>query len=536
MKRFAALYRGLEETTKTSRKLERLREYFRVAAPADAAWGVYFLSGRKPKRLLGVRELATWATEAADIPGWLFDECADVTGDLAETIALLLPETRQSTDLPLTTWVEDRLLALRSMAPEEQRATLTRSWDEMDRPQRLVWNKLITGSFRVGVSQTLLVRALAEVAGIPAAVIAHRLMGTWEPSAAFYLELMQPEAAETDVSRPYPFCLAHPLDGAPNALGDVQDWMAEWKWDGIRAQCIRRQAQTFLWSRGEELLTERFPELLPDAARLPEGTVLDGEIVGWKDGAVMPFAALQRRIGRKSLGKKILADVPVRFIAFDLLEEAGTDIRTHPLRDRRARLETLLDVPPAPTLIRPSPVLEAASWDKLSAQRDASRSHNVEGLMLKSLDSVYGVGRVTGQWWKWKIAPHTIDAVLVYAQRGSGRRASLYTDYTFAIWHNDELVPFAKAYSGLTDEEIRQVDRFVRENTLEKFGPVRRVKPELVFELAFENVQLSNRHKSGVAVRFPRMSRWRTDKLPKEADSLESVKALLATDAGSGER
>jgi DNA ligase-1 len=533
MKAFAELYRCLDETTRTNRKLACLREYFATAPPADAAWCVYFLSGRKPKRLVRSGDLAEWGAAAAGIPRWLFDECYDAAGDLAEAIALVLPEPEHSSDRPLSDWVESSLLPLKDTPLEEQRVQIAAAWRAMDRTQRLVWNKLITGSFRVGVSQTLVIRALAEATDVPVAAIAHRLMGHWEPSAEFFRSLCTAEVQDADVSRPYPFCLAHPLEGSPEHLGNIEDWLAEWKWDGIRAQCIRRGDSLAIWSRGEDLITERFPELHADAALLPNGTVLDGEIVAWKAGRVMPFGALQRRIGRQSLGGRILEDVPVRFIAFDLLEGDGQDIRSLPLRERRARLEKQLEGLPPDARIGLSPVERAARWDELAQRRQESRHRGVEGLMLKRLDSAYPVGRVTGIWWKWKIEPYTVDAVLVYAQLGHGRRASLFTDYTFAIWEKGELVPFAKAYSGLSDEEIGLVDRFVRNNTLEKFGPVRRVRPTLVFELAFENIQLSKRHKSGIAVRFPRMLRWRTDKTPEQADTLETIQTLLKSETAS---
>lgn len=531
MKAFAALYRDLDETTKTSRKLASMRDYFRTAQPADAAWAVYFLSGRKPKRLVLVRDMARWCCEETGVPDWLFDECHEAVGDLAETIALLLADAGVSSDAPLHEWVEQRLLPLAGLDPQRQRQKLFQAWRQLDRWERLVWNKLLTGSFRVGVSQTMVVRALAEAHGLAAAVVAHRLMGSWQPSAEFYTALAASQASDADVSRPYPFCLAHPLPGSPELLGDAHHWLAEWKWDGIRAQCIRRRGQLALWSRGEELITERFPEVAGSAAALPDGTVLDGEIVAWSAGAVMPFGALQRRIGRKSVGKKLLQDVPVQFIAFDLLEAEGVDLRARPLGERRRKLEQLLAGPAATGHVMLSPAEVHAGWDELAAMRDKSRERHVEGLMLKALDSPYGVGRITGQWWKWKITPYSVDAVLIYAQRGSGRRASLYTDYTFGVWDHGELVPFAKAYSGLTDEEIRHVDRFVRENTLEKFGPVRRVKPDLVFEIAFENIQLSTRHKSGIAVRFPRIAHWRSDKTIDEVDTLDAVKAMIRADA-----
>ncbi|HEY1786243.1 MAG TPA: ATP-dependent DNA ligase [Pirellulales bacterium] len=532
MKQFASLYRCLDETTKTSRKIDCLCRYFRAADPADACWAVYFLIGRKPKRLLRTADLRHWCAEEAGVPEWLFDECHEIVGDLAETIALLLPEPRATSDLPLHQWIERRLLELPRLDAVAQRAMLVDSWLAMDRTERLVWNKLLTGAFRVGVSQSLVVRALAETAGVEAAAVSHRLMGAWEPSAEFFRRLTAAEADDVDVARPYPFCLAHPLEGPPDSLGDVTDWQAEWKWDGIRAQLIRRQGLVSLWTRGEELVTERFPELGPAAAGLPDGTVLDGEIVAWKAGGVLPFSLLQQRIGRKTLGKKILESVPVRFVAFDVLERAGQDVRGRPLFERRQSLESLAGESDSAIML--SPVEPAASWQELALRREQSRQHNVEGIMLKSRHSAYGVGRVTGVWWKWKIDPYTVDAVLIYAQLGHGRRAGLYTDYTFGVWHEDKLVPFAKAYSGLTDDEIREVDRFVRQNTIDRFGPVRHVKPELVFEIAFENILLSSRHKSGVAVRFPRIARWRTDKPPSEADSLQSIRALLRAAPAGG--
>jgi DNA ligase-1 len=468
-----------------------------------------------------------WAVEASGLSAWLFEECYHAVGDMAETITLALPDPERFSDLSLQHWVEQRLLRLRGAPePEQQHAMLT-AWSELDRRQRLVWNKLITGAFRVGVSQQLVTRALAEVSGLSPAVIAHRLMGAWEPTPAFYEQLRAIEPGDADVSRPYPFFLAHPLEGAPDQLGDLAHWQVEWKWDGIRAQLIRRQGQVFLWSRGEELVTDRYPELAEAGARLPDGVVIDGEILSWKDGAVQPFGHLQRRIGRKALGKKILQEVPVVLMAYDLLEHDGTDIRPLPLDERRAGLERVVATVGVEDRMLLSPIIACSSWEELSRLREESRARNVEGMMLKRRSSPYRVGRQRGDWWKWKINPFTIDAVLIYAQRGSGKRASLYTDYTFGLWDEGKLVPVAKAYSGLTDDEIRQVDSFVRRHTVEKFGPVRTVKPELVFELAFEGIQRSTRHKSGVAVRFPRMLRWRTDKKADEADMLATLKALL---------
>ena len=530
MNRFAALYQALDETTKTLKKVAAMVAYFREAEPADAAWAVYFLSGRKPKRLIPTKNLRAWCAAEAGIEDWLFEDCYEVVGDLAETIALLLPRAGSGDDRSLAEWVEHRIQPLRKLDEAEQRERVLECWNDLEPQPRYVWNKLVTGSFRVGVSQGLVVRALAEVAELDASVIAHRLMGTWSPTPEFWRQLTAEDDGSTDRSRPYPFCLAHALDEddgkGPADVGERADFQVEWKWDGIRAQFIRRGGETFLWSRGEELILERFPELIEDGVRMPEGCVIDGEVVGMVDGRVLPFTDLQRRIGRKTVGKKLLAEVPAHFIAFDLLEWDGEDVRGRPLAERRALLEECCEDARFDR-VTASELLTEPTWEALAKRRENSRELNVEGLMLKPLDGIYATGRVTGVWWKWKVEPYTVDCVMIYAQRGHGRRANLYTDYTFGVWDNGELVPFAKAYSGLSDAEFRRVDHFVRRNTRERFGPVRSVKPELVFELAFENIQPSTRHKSGIAVRFPRMVRWREDKPIEEADTLDRVKAMI---------
>ena len=527
MRAFASLFSAIDETNATSEKVAALVEYFRTASPQDAAWAVHFLSGRRPKRLVGSRKLAAWASSEAGLPPWLFEESYQAVGDLAETITLILPDTGASSELPLSHWVEQRLLPLRGEDEDVQREVMVDSWRELDRRERFVWNKLITGSFRMGASQRLVIRALAEMSGVEEGVIAHRLMGAWEPTADFFQRLIAPDTRDADVSRPYPFFLAHPLEGTPSDLGEIADWIAEWKWDGIRAQLIRRAGTSFLWSRGEELLSGRFPEIEDQGALLPEGTVIDGELLPWMDGSPLPFAQLQRRIGRKNLGQKILDEVPATLVAYDLLESNGEDIRSEPLSIRRARLQSLVEAVTSSGRLILSPSIGVSSWESLTEARSRAREVGAEGIMLKRLSSAYGVGRRRGDWWKWKVDPLSVDAVLIYAQAGSGRRAGLFTDYTFGVWDGDHLVPFAKAYSGLTDEEMRKVDQFIRRNTLEKFGPVRTVKPELVFELHFEGLQPSSRHKSGIAVRFPRMARWRTDKRPEEADTIERVRSLL---------
>jgi DNA ligase-1 len=527
MKRFAALYQALDETTKTTRKIAAMREYFSQCSASDGAWAIYFLSGRRFKRLIATGRLREWCALSCGIPDWMFEECYGAVGDLAETLALLMPQQTESSDGSLTEWIETRIKPLGSMSDEQRHAALLACWGDLSAHERFVFNKLVTGGFRVGVAQQMVIRALADVSGLEPAVIAHRMMGTWEPNPAFFQSLLAPDSGETDVSRPYPFCLAHPLSGPVEDLGELSQWLVEWKWDGIRGQIIRRSGQSFVWSRGEEPMLERFPELVEVTSQLLDGTVLDGEILGWNQDGVLPFSEMQRRIGRKTIGKKLLAEVPVRFVAFDLLEEHGVDLRKLPFAERRRRLETLLSGQSQQQTIMASPLVSAESWEDLTHQRDSSRGLKVEGMMLKRADSEYGVGRTTGLWWKWKIEPYTCDAVLIYAQRGHGRRASLYTDYTFAAWQAGALVPFAKAYSGLTDSEIREVDRYVRQNTLEKFGPVRSVTAELVFELAFEGIQESKRHKCGIAVRFPRIVRWRRDKTPAQADTLDSLRLMM---------
>lgn len=534
MKRFAALFAAIDESTRTTVKVEALVEYFRTASPEDAAWCIAFLVGRKPATAIRSGLLRQWAAEAAAVPLWLFEESYHAVGDLAETIALLLPDTPEEdlVEKNLAQWVEDDLIPLSKLPEEEKKLALLQAWGQMSRAERFMWNKLITGAFRVGVSQNLVTRAVAKVAGIDESVIAHRLMGQWSPSASFYETLIAKDASDSEPSRLYPFYLAYPLENDLHELGPPQEWHAEWKWDGIRSQVIRRQGQLHIWSRGEELVTDRYPELAAPASLLPDGIVIDGELLPWDFSAnrPLPFSALQKRIGRKTVGKKLLAEIPVILMAYDLLERDGADIRTQAFFDRRKQLEDVISQLSESAQIRLSPQVAFDNWPSLVQTRLASREGMVEGLMLKRLDSPYRVGRKRGDWWKWKIEPMTMDCVLTMAQRGSGRRASLYTDYTFAVWDRPggSLVPVAKAYSGLTDEEIAIVDAFVRKNTTDKFGPVRAVKPEMVMEIAFEAIGRSSRHKSGLAVRFPRIARIRHDKKLEEADTLDTLERLLA--------
>lgn len=546
MRAFADLYADLDASTSIRAKSTALQRYFRAAPAADAAWALYFLAGGRPRRLLPTAVLRSAALAVSGLPAWLFEECYQSVGDLAETIALLLDDAPSGDPGSLADWMQDALLPLRGLAPAEQAARVTALWGQLDAGGRFVFNKLITGGFRVGVSRQLVLRALAAAFARDEHTLAQRIIGYTagdaRPDAQAFLALIgdaaeQGGAHPLSAAQPYPFFLAQPLQQDPASLGPVDDWLAEWKWDGIRAQLVCRERTVSLWSRGEELITDRFPEIQAAAEPLSGPLVLDGELLCWQPGAdgPMPFAVLQTRIGRRTLGAKRLRDAPARFVAYDLLEDGSGDLRALPLRERRARLQAVGAGWNADALAV-SERLEAPDWSGLHALRTESRTRGVEGLMLKRVLSAYGVGRTRshplGDWWKWKVDPWSVDAVLIYAQAGHGRRASLYTDYTFALWDGPpgserRLVPFAKAYSGLSDDEIRAVDAVIRRTTIEKFGPVRSVTPTLVFELGFEGIARSPRHKSGVAVRFPRMLRPRPDKRIEEADQLAALLALV---------
>ena len=581
---------------------------------ADTAWGVYFLAGGRPRQTVPTALLRAQATALAGIPDWLFDTCYQAVGDLAETIAQVLPPPRHTSALGLSAWLTERLLPLRGAPPAQQALALRQWWDELATDERFLLTKLIGGGFRVGVSKLLVQRALARHAGLDAKLIAQRMMGWTDPRSLPSADRLRallapaapgrpadpdhpggaadtgPEASQQPAGQPFPFFLAHALAAAvhdlPAVLGPVQHWQAEWKYDGIRAQIVRDAGQVWIWSRGEELITDRFPEVVAQARGLPDGTLLDGELLVWIHNRPAGFNLLQQRLNRKTIGRKLLADAPVRFIAYDLLRHQQQDLRAWPQHQRRALLEAVLGPavidpgamdpavpdlavpdPAVPDLTLPdpsgvrgsglllSPLVIADDWPALAARRSESRPRGVEGLMLKQRESAYGSGRTKadGVWWKWKIEPYTVDGVLIYAQAGHGRRSGLYTDYTFAVWNRApadaaeaqavinaiarrepvvpgalQLLAFAKAYSGLTDDEFRRVDQVIRAQTLEKFGPVRSVRPTLVFELGFEGIAHSPRHKSGVALRFPRILRIRDDKPLHQADTLQMLAALIA--------
>lgn len=530
MKDFAQLIEELDATTKTNRKVAALGDYFRKATEADKIWTIAILSHRRPPRPVNTTLMREYAAELAQIPLWLFEDSYHIVGDLAESIALVIPNDQMKSDQTLSEILEE-LIHLKAKAEEEKKEYVQQMWMQLDYYSRFVFTKLLTGGFRIGISQKLMTKALSQVTDVPEDELAYRLMGDWTPASTSFEELIFGRNEQAYVSKPFPFYLAYALENELEELGDVSEWAFEHKWDGIRGQLICRKGELFLWTRGDELVTDKYPELLELVDFIPDGTVLDGEILPFIEGEIGTFNDLQTRIGRKTVSKSILKKVPIVFRAYDLLEFEGKDIRKLSYQERRDLLEPLIaDI--AHHSLQLSERLSFNSWEEAIAERELAREKRSEGLMLKRSDSPYRVGRKKGDWWKWKIDPLTIDAVLTYAMRGHGRRTNLFTDYTFGLWETNEegkqeLVTFAKAYSGLTDKEFAQVDAIIKKTTLERFGPVRSVEPTLVFELAFEGIAFSSRHKSGVAVRFPRILRWRKDKTIADANSLDDLKALI---------
>jgi DNA ligase-1 len=524
---FAELVTEVSSSTKTNDKLQSLVDYFATGPDEDKVWVIALFSGRRPRRSVNLKLMREWCIELAQIPDWLFTECHHTVGDFSETLALLLSktETVQRENQSLSYYLQ-KLISIEKEDEAVKKNFIVESWQQMNAEEKFVFNKLITGAFRVGVSQRTIVNALAKVVDVSPSIIAHRISGNWDPLTTSFNDLLSETVAITDFSKPYPFYLAYAIDDSVENLGEPELWQAEWKWDGIRGQMIKRNNELFVWSRGEELMTDKFPEYFILKDLLPDGIVLDGEIIPAVDDRPLPFAVLQTRIGRKNISKKQLQEAPISFFAYDLLEYNYEDWREKPLIERRNKLEEILSSIQNKS-IQISEKINFDSWDELGEIRKKSREKNSEGIMLKRKDSVYKVGRKRGDWWKWKIDPLTIDCVMVYAAKGSGRRSNLYTDYTFAVKDGNELITFTKAYSGLTDKEFAQIDYFVKRNSLEKFGPVRTVKPELVFEIAFEGIAASNRHKSGVALRFPRMNRWRKDKTVDEINTLDDLKEML---------
>ena len=526
MKLFSNLISAIEITNKTNSKIEALVNYFRIAPDKDKLWLIALFTGKRPSRPVKTTLMREWCMEITELPEWLFLESYSTVGDLGETMALLLPTPTHKLDLSLHEWMTE-LKALKPKSEVDKKAFVLEAWSGLDQQERLIFNKLIGGSFRIGVSKKTLVNALAKLTNIDANQLMHSIIGNWDLDSITFEELIHGKHINYDNSKPYPFCLAYALEKKLPELGEPNDWIVEQKWDGIRGQIVKRNNEIYIWSRGEELVTKQFPELIEAIQNFEDDFVIDGEILAMKDNDVLLFNDLQKRLNRKNVTKKLLEEVPVGFKAYDILEYNGDDIRDVAFIDRRVQLESLFNSVALPDHIKLSLLVDFKKWDELHAIRDNSRAINSEGLMLKMKQSPYHTGRKKGDWWKWKVDPLTIDAVMIYAQKGSGRRSSKYTDYTFAVKKDNALVTVAKAYSGLTDKEITEISQWVNKNAIERFGPVRTVKPELVFEIAFEGIALSNRHKSGVALRFPRIARWRKDKPVDEIDTIETVKQLI---------
>lgn len=525
MKEFATLINALDSTNKTNLKLEAINHFLDEAPDDDKLWFLALFTGKRPKRNVNTALMRQWAMELAEIPEWLFLESYSSVGDLGETISLILSQPENSIERSLSEWM-NLILQLKDKQDDEKKEFVLNAWKNLPHNERFIFNKLLGGSFRVGVSSKGLINALAKHYNMDASAVAHSIMGEWNVAEANFDDLIQGKYSDIQLSKPYPFCLAYALEKEPDELGDIDDWQAEYKWDGIRGQFIKRDGEVFIWSRGEELVTEQFPEIKEQLMNWQGNFVIDGEILAYRDNQVLNFTELQKRLNRKNLTKKMLAEIPVVVFMYDLMEWKNEDWRTKPMEQRRAKLEELFGLNHSVNIYL-SQIISNKSWKELKEIRENSRSVNSEGLMLKNKNSPYHTGRKKGDWWKWKIDPLTIDAVLIYAQKGSGRRSAYYTDYTFAVKKGDQLVTIAKAYSGLTDKEIQEVSRFVNKNAIEKFGPVRTVKPELVFEIAFEGIGFSNRHKSGVALRFPRIVRWRRDKMVAEIDDIEDIKQMI---------
>ena len=533
MEKFAAFIQQLETSNKTNDKIDAIVQYLNVAPEEDKIWLLALFTGKRPKRSINTALLKEWATAIADIPAWLFAESYHTVGDLGETIALILPKPTHHITKNIATWINE-LNALAKQPDDIKKQYVLNAWSGLDVKEKLIFNKLIGGGFRVGVSHKLLVNAIAKHSGIEANKIMHSIMGKWLPGDTAYEALINGEGMDTNISQPYPFCLAYPIEQEIDTIGAPEHWQAEWKWDGIRGQIIKRNNELFIWSRGEELITHQFPELENLINILPNGCVIDGEILAVENEKVQSFNSLQKRLNRKTVSKKQQEETPVGFYCYDLLEYNNEDYRNKTLAERRTTLQNLIAALAVNKTIFLSPVILFNDWETLKIIREQSREMNSEGLMLKKLSSVYNTGRKRGDWWKWKIDPYSIDAVMIYAQKGAGRRSNFYTDYTFAVKDGDKLLSIAKAYSGLTDKEIKEVDNFVKKNAIEKFGPVRTVKPELVFEIAFEGIAESSRHKAGIALRFPRIKRWRKDKKAEEINTIEDLKNLLQSTIKGG--
>jgi DNA ligase-1 len=518
--RFAELLEALLFTPSRNGKLRLMIRYFQETPDPERGWALAALTGALS--FPGAKPAQIRALVLGRVDAELFAWSYDFVGDLAETVSLIWPERPGANHVPDLTDIVDAL----TTAPRGSVGGLIEAWlDALDATGRWALLKLMTGGMRIGVSARLAKTAVAELGAVRIDQVEEVWHGLRPPYAALFHWLTaggpQPDTGEQPVF--VPLMLANPLEPDELTALNPADYLAEWKWDGIRVQLSCRGGERRIYTRTGDEVSGAFPDLM---AALPDGVILDGELLVGSFEQVAPFNDLQQRLNRKSVTARMRADYPEFVRLYDALWIEGEDLRKLPLTDRRARLEQWYRARPRPRLDL-SPIIELADWETLSTLRDGARAQGIEGLMLKRRDAPYLAGRPKGPWFKWKRGALTLDCVLMYAQRGHGKRSSFYSDYTFGAWRDTELVPVGKAYSGFTDAELLLLDKWIRAHTTQKYGPVREVERGLVLEIAFDSVHRSTRHKSGLAMRFPRVHRIRWDKPAGEADRVETLAAMM---------
>jgi len=518
MRLFGQLLQACLQEPKTLQKISLLSDYFNEESPENMPMALHFLMGENMGRFCSGRQLREWAAQLLGLPDWLVDESYEALGDNSETISLLFPNKPSSLAHDLKA-VCERIQQLKSEPIDVKKDWIIDVWSKSSRDDIYTFNKLLGGGIRIGASKKNVLKALSRTVHLDVDILEQRLLGTWEPTKIAYDALVNPDDIAGKGTCPYPFFLASPIQDVDATLMPFSDWQIEPKWDGIRAQLVHRQEGTQLWSRGNDLISDQFPDILDSASELPYG-VYDGEVLAWGADGPQPFADLQKRLNRKKVTRQLLASIPCIMMLYDCLEFEGVDVREQALHERCKKIRDL-----RPPFYTSNPL----TLNGVSALNDYvknARNNRVEGVIIKRLSSAYKSGRVRGDWWKLKVDPLLLDVVIMYAQKGKGIRSGLFTDYTFGVWDNNQLVPIGKAYSGLTNDEIKQVHQILNNHLTDRFGPVRGVSPCVVLEVAFDSIQESPRHKSGLALRFPRINRLRLDKPVEEANSLEDARAL----------
>jgi len=544
MKAFADLWATLEGQLSEARSAQILARYLQQTSAEDAAWAIYLLCGKKPKKLLSARELVEYFLQTSGTPGWLFWESDDVVGDVNETIALLndtfMDETasqqnRNENSHPqqnsLAFWMENQLNTLAEVAQSQRPAFLGNCWQKLGYREAFIINRILTGTWKSNLPLKTIAQALSIVSGQEPMTLMHRLKADWLPNKVFYAKLIAEDQPTFQTEQKFSFGEFKPLEESSiESLGAVEDWWLAWQWEGLRVQCIRRADDCFLWSQNGELVTDRFPELHEMAQKLPEGTILEGVIVACSGQAPLPLADLQPRLGGKSVNRKMMESCPVAFVATDLQLLANEDMRNLPAQQRKTRLAQLANDIGFPLVHFPR--IEIDQWAHARKLLQEARQHHAEGLSLQRLNSPYPIQNQQADWWSWKVQPHTINAILLYAKMEmAGRSQKQTTEYTFAVWHEDQLVPVARTGIGLPPEEAELLDGWIRANTYERFGPVRSVEPFHVYEIAFDGITPSKRHKCGFVLREPRIINPRPHTPIEEASRLEDLHRLLPVNA-----